>query len=105
MACSNRNTTRTIHVHQSVSIANQSVRGRSQVVHADAQADLLDDLIGVFCIDVVLDDLRVALLQVRCMDLYEVGDLGLVVSLDGIHRRYIGTGETNEDEHVGILRY
>lgn len=55
---------RTIHVNQTIAIPNQAVRRGQQVVQTDAQANLLDDFVGVLGVDVVLDHLRVALLEI-----------------------------------------
>lgn len=61
-------------------MADQALGRPEQVVEADAEADLLDDLVGVFRVDVVLDGRDALLTKVVGRDLHEICDFCLFVS-------------------------
>lgn len=48
----------TIDVNETTTMSNQAIRCRIHIIKADAETDLLDDLVGILCIDVVLNGLR-----------------------------------------------
>lgn len=58
-------------------MADEALRGPEQVVHADAQANLLDHPVGVLGVDVVLDGNAALLLELRRCDLHQIRNLGL----------------------------
>lgn len=79
---------RTIDVDQASAMADQTLRGPEQVVEADTETDLLDDLVRIFRIDIVLDCHNAALPKVIGRDLDKVRDFRLgsrmsVVSMGG----------------------
>ena len=58
-------------------MADEALGGPQQVVHAYAEADLLDHAVGVLGVDVVLDGDPALLVELRRRDLHQVRDLGL----------------------------
>jgi len=54
-------------------MSDESFGSREQVVEADAEADLLDDLVGVLRVDVILDTLHgLLVVQVSRVNLDQV---------------------------------
>lgn len=58
-------------------MADEALRGPGEIVEADAEADFLDDFVGVLGVDVVLDGLHALLVEVLGGDLNQICDLGL----------------------------
>jgi hypothetical protein len=58
-------------------MADETFRCPEEVVKADAEANLLDDLVREFLVDVVLDGVNAVLGEVFWCDLHQVGELGL----------------------------
>jgi hypothetical protein len=67
----------TIDIDESISMADQTFRGREEIIKADAKSDLLNDFIGVLRIDVIFDRLSSIFSKVLRGDLDKVRDLGL----------------------------
>lgn len=49
---------------------NEPLRRPQKIIHADAEADLLDDAVRVLGVDVVLDGYAAVLLELRRRDLH-----------------------------------
>ena len=62
-------------------MADQALGRPKQVIHANTQANLLDDTIGVLGIDVVLDSDSAMLLELCRCNLHQIRDLGLPLYL------------------------
>lgn len=62
----------TVDVHQTIAVADETLRSPEEVVHADAEADLLDDAVGVLGIEVVLDGHPTVFLELRWRDLHQI---------------------------------
>lgn len=58
-------------------MSDQPLGRPQQIVHADAEADLLDHAVRVLGVDVVLDGHAAVLLELRWRDLHQIRDLGL----------------------------
>lgn len=88
-------------------MADETLRGPLQVVQTYAEADFLDDLVGVFGIDVVLNGFLAPLGEVCRRNLHQVGDFGLRVSVSQ-SRLHLDDdtwwGETYQDEHADSTR-
>jgi hypothetical protein len=55
----------TIHVDHAVALTDQALGCLKHVPEADAETDILEDLIRVFVVDVVFNSLRTRLYKVR----------------------------------------
>ena len=58
-------------------MAYQALGGPEEVIEADAQADVLDDLVGILGVDIVLYGHGALLGEILWRDLDEIGNLGL----------------------------
>lgn len=58
-------------------MTDEPVGGRENIVQTDAEADLLDDFVGVLEVDVVFDGYLGVLVEVFGFDLDQVRDFGL----------------------------
>lgn len=67
----------TIDMHKPSSVTDESFRSRQQVIETDTQSNLLDDFVGVFCVDVVFYGKSSIFLKVLWDDLDQVRDFGL----------------------------
>jgi hypothetical protein len=63
-------------------MADQSLGCPQKVIHADAEADLLDDSVRVLGVDIVLDGNPTVLLELRWRDLHQIRNLCLQAALD-----------------------
>lgn len=64
-------------------MADEAFGGPQQIIEADAEANLLNDLIRVLCVDIIFDGGDTLLAEVLWRDLYQVGDLGLFTPPSG----------------------
>lgn len=58
-------------------MANQSFRRREKVVDAYTESDLLDNFVGIFGIEVIVDSINRFLPKIFWRDLNQIGDLCL----------------------------
>jgi hypothetical protein len=72
----------TIDIYHTIALADQALGRLEQVPEANAQPDVLEDLVGVFCVDVVLDGVCTGLSKVFGRNLDHVGNgcLPLVIN-------------------------
>lgn len=66
-----------VHIDDAGAVADETLGGGEDVVQADAEADFLDDLVGIFGVDVIGQRVDARLLEVFWGDLDQVGDCGL----------------------------
>jgi hypothetical protein len=67
----------TVDIDKSISMADQTFRGRKEIIKADTKSNLLDYFVGVLRIDVIFDRLSSIFSKVLRGDLDKVRDLGL----------------------------
>ena len=58
-------------------MSNQSFRRRQEVIETDTETDLLDDLVGIFGINVVFNSLSSIFVEIFRDNLDQVGNFGL----------------------------
>ena len=68
---------RTVDVDQARAMANEALRGPEEIIEANTEAYVLDDLVRVLGVDIVLYGHCALLGEVLWRDLDEIGDLGL----------------------------
>jgi len=78
----------TVDVGTAVALADETFRRPQNIPYTNAQADVLDNFVSVFCIDIVLNRRMTGFAKIRRRNLHQVGDLGLtsgvrVASSDG----------------------
>ena len=61
-----------VHVYEPSPMADEAVADLKEVVHADAEPDLLDDLVRVFLVDLVFDFIAAAFVELEGGYLNEV---------------------------------
>lgn len=79
IACHQRKMRRqhTVDVRSSGAMADEALGGPGEVVETNAEANLLNDLVGILGINVVLDGLDTLLVEVLWGDLDQICDFGL----------------------------
>ena len=71
-----------INVDDASPVTDETLRSRDERVEAETQADLLDDLVGVLCIDEVFDAAAAWFVEVGRVNLDNVRERDLQVQLE-----------------------
>ena len=66
-----------VDVDQAITMSDQTFRCKEQIVETDTEADLLDDFVGVFGVDVVFNGLCGWLVEVFWFDLHKIRNFSL----------------------------
>lgn len=64
----------TVHIHESRAMTNQALRGLQEIPHAQAESNLLNDLIRVLRIDSIFERLGAGLAEISRWDLNQIFD-------------------------------
>lgn len=97
--CGGRGLRRTVHVGSSSAMSNETFGSPQQIIETNAKANFLDDLIGIFGVDVVFNGMHALFVEILWNDLDQVRNFGLFGLLEKADLAGSVDDSTNQDEH------